>query len=178
MGRWKYLLLVLLVSIPSWPQSQNDPLTDAESEEIREYADRPPDRVKLYLKFIDQRTTTIHQIGRDAKASGQNVRVHTLIEEFTRLVDELQDNLDVYSTTHADIRKVLKEVIETSGKWPAVLQEPPPDKEYDFSRKTALDAAESMNDEAKKMLTEQDKYFAELKAKAKAKEKEGSQPQN
>ena len=126
MGRWKYLLLVLLVSIPS---GRNNPrkilLQTRKREEIREYADRPPDRVKLYLKFIDQRTTAIHQIGHDAKASGQDVRVHTLIEEFTRLVDELQDNLDVYSTTHADIRKVLKEVIETSGKWPTVLQEPP-----------------------------------------------------
>jgi 1,2-phenylacetyl-CoA epoxidase PaaB subunit len=178
MGRWKFSLLIFLVSLPVWAQSQKDPLTDAESEEIREYADRPPDRVKLYLKFIDQRTTAIHQIGHDAKASGQDDRVRTLIEEFTRLVDELQDNLDVYSTTHADIRKVLKEVIETSGKWPTVLQEPPADKVYDFPRKTALDAAESMNDEAKKMLAEQDKYFAELKAKAKAKEKEGTQPPN
>ncbi len=178
MGRWKFSLLIFLVSIPVWAQSQKDPLTDAESEEIREYADRPPDRVKLYLKYIDQRTTAIHQIGHDAKASGQDDRVRSLIEEFTRLVDELQDNLDVYSTTHADVRKVLKEVIEASDKWPALLQEPPPDKVYDFPRKTALDAAESMNDEAKKMLTEQEKYFAELKAKNKAKEKENSQPQN
>jgi hypothetical protein len=175
MGRWKYSLLMLLVSLPVWAQSQKDPLTDAETEEIREYADRPPDRIKLYLKYIDQRTTAIHQIGHDAKTSGQDDRVRALIEEFTRLVDELQDNLDVYSTTHADIRKVLKEVIETSGKWPAVLQEPPADKVYDFPRKTALDAAESMNDEAKKMLAEQDKYFAELKAKNKAKEKENPQ---
>jgi len=178
MGRWKYSLLIFLVSIPLWAQSQKDPLTDAESEEIREYADRPPDRIKLYLKHIEQRTTTIHQIGHDAKAAGQDDRVRTLIEEFTRLVDELQDNLDVYAKTHADIRKVLKEVIETSAKWPGVLQEPPADKVYDFPHKTALDAAESMNDEAKNMLAEQDKYFAEMKAKAKAKEKEGSQPQN
>jgi hypothetical protein len=134
--------------------------------------------VKLYLKYIDQRTTAIQQIGHDAKASGQDDRVRTLIEEFTRLVDELQDNLDVYSTTHADVRKILKEVIEASGKWPAVLKDPPADKVYDFPRKTALDAAESMNDEAKKMLAEQDKYFAELKAKAKAKEKEDSQQQH
>jgi 1,2-phenylacetyl-CoA epoxidase PaaB subunit len=178
MGRWKFSLLIFLVTIPVWAQSQKDPLTEAETEDLREYADRPPERVKLYLKYIDQRITAIHQIAHDADKSGQDDRVRTLIEEFTRLVDEFQDNLDVYSSTHADIRKILKEVIETSGKWPGVLQEPPADKVYDFPRKTALDAAESMNDEAKKMLTEQDKYFAELKAKKKAEEKEGSQPQN
>jgi len=178
MGRWKFSLLIFLVSLPMWTQTQKDPLTETESEDLREYADRPPERVKLYLKYIDQRTTAIHQLGHDANTSGQDDRVRTLIEEFTRLVDELQDNLDVYSTTHADVRKILKEVIEASGKWPAVLHEPPADKVYDFPRKTALDAAESMNDEAKKMLAEQDKYFAELKAKAKAKEKEDSQQQH
>src|SRR5664279_5686598 len=178
MGRWKYLLLIFLVFTPVWAQTQKDPRTEAESEDLREYADQPPVRVKLYLKYIDQRTTEIHQLGHDAKTSGQDDRVRTLIEEFTRLVDELQDNLDVYSTTHSDVRKILKEVIENSGKWTTILQEPPADKVYDFPRKTALDASQSVNEEAKKMLAEQDKYFAELKAKNKAKEKEDSQQQH
>jgi hypothetical protein len=44
-----------------------------------------------------------------------------------------------------------------------VLNEPQPSSEYDFARKTALDAALSTNDQAKKLLKEQDQYFAEHK---------------
>jgi len=164
------MLMLFLAAVPMWPQSQQDPLTDRETEQIREYADRPPERIKLYLKFIEQRTSAIHQLSTDARDRGHGTRLRILIEEFTRLVDELQDNLDVYSKTHADVRKTLKEVIETSGKWPVVLKEAPPDRAYDFSRKTALDAADSANDEARKMLAEQEQYFAELKGKNKKKD--------
>lgn len=161
------MLLFLLAAVPAWPQAQKDPLTDIEAEQIREYADRPPDRLKLYMKFIEQRTSAIRQISADGKDRSHGAKLHSLIEEFTRLADELQDNLDVYSKTHDDVRKVLKEVIEASSKWPTILKQPPPDNAYDFSRKTALDAAASASDEARKMLAEQDRYFAELKAKNK-----------
>src|SRR5664279_6182913 len=98
MLRGTLILLTLLVSVPLWGQKNSkDPLTEAESEEIREVADRPPERIKLYLHFIEQRTTIISQI---AKNPSRGEQLHLLFDEFTSLVDELQDKLDVYSTTH------------------------------------------------------------------------------
>lgn len=136
-----------------------DPLTEREVDQVREYADRPPERVKLYLKFIEQRMERIRQIGasRTPDTSG---RMHNLLEEFTRLVDELQDNLDGYASSHADVRKALKDLIADSAKWPEVLQKIPVDISYDYSLKTAREAAESANEAATKMAAEQEQYFA------------------
>ena len=167
--------LIILATLPVWSQSKNDPLNEDEAEQVREYADRPPERIKLFMKFIDQRITGIRQI---AKEPDRANKLHNLLEEFiTRLVDELQDNLDVYAGTHDDLRKPLKFVIEESSKWLEVLNLPPSDRVYDFSRKTALEAATSANDEAKKMLADQEQYFIELKKKGKDGQKEKVQDQ-
>ena len=166
MFRGTLILLTLLAAVPLWGQKSKDPLTEAETEEIREVADRPPERVKLYLHFIEQRTTVISQI---AKNPSRGEKLHLLFDEFTSLVDELQDNLDVYSTTHADVRKALQDVLDASNKWPAILNAPPADHAYDFTRKTALDAALSATDQAKSILAEQEVYFSKEKVKERKK---------
>jgi F0F1-type ATP synthase membrane subunit b/b' len=86
------------------------------------------------------------------------------MEEFTRLADELQDNLETYSEEHADMRKTLKELVDHTAKWKTSLQEPKASADYDFARKTALDTADSTTELAQKMLDEQEKYFASHKA--------------
>ncbi len=160
------LLLAMGAAFHSAPaQQQNkDPLTDDQVEQVRDAADRPAERVKLYTKFIEQRTSEIHKQATSRLPSQHpEVELHNLLQEFTRLADELQDNLDSYADEHADMRKPLKELIEHSSKWPAVLNEPQASSQYDFARKTALDAAISTNDLAKKLLKEQEEYFAEHK---------------
>jgi hypothetical protein len=171
MRRWSLIVLLLLFAAPMWAQGSKDPLTEAEAEQIRDVADQPPERIKLYMKFIEQRTSVISQIARNPS---RGATLHTLLDEFTRLADELQDNLDVYSTTHADIRKALKDVVDTSSKWPAILNLPAPDHAYDFSRKTALDAAISTSDQAKSILAEQEVYFSKEKVKERKKAAENS----
>jgi prefoldin subunit 5 len=96
------------------------------------------------------------------------------IEEFTRLADELQDNLDTYDQQHADIRKALKELVPQSEKWQPVLNQPGPDPGYDFVRKTAVEAAKSVSDQTKELQKDQEKYFAEHKDQA---GKNGTGPQ-
>ena len=158
---------VVLAGVHAGAQSQKDPLTEDEVDQIREYADRPPDRVKLYMKFIEQRITAIKQMTGDPLVQNKPAKLRALMEEFTRLADELQDNLDNYEDTHEDVRKPLKDLIANSGKWPDTLNLPPPGRSYDFSRKTALEAAHSANEQATKLLDDLTKYFAEQKKKAK-----------
>jgi hypothetical protein len=78
----------------------------------------------------------------------------------------LQDNLDTFDSAHADIRKGLKDLVPAAAKWPDTLNQASPDRTYDFSRKTALDAAQSTSDEAKELFEGQKKYFAEHKDEA------------
>jgi chromosome segregation ATPase len=147
-------------------QSQKDPLNEDEIDQIREFGDRPNERVKLYAKYIEQRVTAIKELSTDKKAQNRSAELRAKIEEFTRLVDELQDNLDTYDGQHADIRKALKDLVPESEKWEPALHLPPSDTNYEFARKTAIEAAQSISDQAKTLQKDQEKYFAEHKDQA------------
>jgi exonuclease VII large subunit len=155
-------------------QSQKDPLNDDEVDQVREFGDRPNERIKLFAKFIEQRITAIRQLSTDKHAENRAAELRAKIEEFTRLSDELQDNLDTYDQQHADIRKALKELVPQSDKWEAALNLPGPDPNYDFARKTAVEAAKSVNEQMKDLQKDQEKYFAEHKDQA---GKNGTGPQ-
>jgi hypothetical protein len=143
--------------------AQSAPLTDQQVDKLRESAIDPDEKVKLYLGFIEDRTNEIHRLNAASKAQSQDARIHNLYEEFTQLSDELEDNLDSFDQQHADMRKTLKTVVEDSEKWLAVLNEPKADTEDDFVRKAALAAVESVHDDCKQMLEDQEKYFAQKK---------------
>lgn len=144
-------------------QNQNDPLTEDEIQQIRDNAINPNERIKLYVKFIGQRLDGIRQLVADPKSQNRNAQIRDKLEEFTRLCDELQDNLDTYDSAHADIRKSLKDLVAATAKWPDALNAAPADPSYDFSHKTALEAAQSATDQAKQLSDEQEKYFQEHK---------------
>ena len=141
-------------------QQSKDPLTADQEEQVRKVADQPNDRVKLYIKFIEQRTEDIQKTVHHPATQHPGVDIHNSLQEFTRLVDELQDNLDAYDESHTDIRKSLPFLLEHSTKWSGVLQEPPPSEEYDFPRKTAMEAVDSLKDAAGSLLKSQQAYFA------------------
>jgi hypothetical protein len=148
-------------------QTKHAPLSDADTEELREYADRPPERVKLYLKFIDERIRGIESLVAITRGvpADRPAQLHNLMDEFTRLVDELQDNLDAYADHHDDIRKALNRVLEADSHWQEALKSLPPNPSYDFVQKTAIEAAASMQDASTKMIAEQEQYFKDKKKK-------------
>ena len=156
------LLIICLAatfSLRLHAQDQNDPLTEEEVQQVRDNAARPNDRIKLYMKFIQQRLDEIKKAAAETDPKTRRVDLRDKFEEFTRLCDELQDNLDTYDSEHADIRKALKELIEATGKWRDGLDAAPQDPSYDFPQKTALEAAKSAADEAKQLADEQEIYF-------------------
>ncbi|HEX5235470.1 MAG TPA: hypothetical protein VFW25_09080 [Silvibacterium sp.] len=167
----KILALILLTSpifcaAPLQAQRHKDPLSDSESDQIAELRDQPDARIKLYQKFLQQRIDEIKAIGPSPSADDRKADLRNKYEEFTRICDELQDNLDTFDEAHADMRKALKDLVPAAAKWPEILSQAAPDRTYDFSRKTALDAAQSTSDEAKQLYESQKKYFAEHKDEA------------
>jgi hypothetical protein len=165
-------VLMLLAAVPAFAQSKKDPLTDQQIEDVREAGDQPLQRIKLFVGYVDERAKGIHTINADPIAQNKGVRLHNLMEEFTRLSDELQDNMDNFDQQHADLRKVLKEIVDKTGEWGTILNEPKPSPQYDFSRKTAIDANQSAHETAVQMLADETKYFIEEKKKEKEQEKE------
>jgi hypothetical protein len=157
------LLLAVLVTLGCaarlHAQDRNDPLTEDEVNQIRDNKIHPDERIKLYTKFMGERLDAVRQLVANRQAPDRKAEIRAKLEEFTNLCDELQDNLETYDAAHADIRKSLKELVVASGKWPDTLHAVPADPMYEFSQKTALDAAQSAADEARQLTTAQDVYF-------------------
>jgi hypothetical protein len=163
---------LLLAATPGFAQSKKDPLTDKQIEEVREAGVDPLIRIKLFVGYIDERAKDIHSINADPIAQNKSLRLHNLFDEFTRLSDDLQDNMDQYDQQHADLRKSLKEVVDKTTEWAKILNEPKPSEQYDFLRKTAIDSNQTAHESATQMLADEDKYFIELKKEQKEQEKE------
>jgi ABC-type transporter Mla subunit MlaD len=162
--------MVLAIS-PLFAQSKKDPLTEQQIEDVREAGDQPLQRIKLFVGYVEERANAIHSLSTEAGAQNRTARMHNLLDEFTRLSDDLEDNMDNFNDQHADLRKVLKEIVDKSGQWGTVLNQPPPSNQYDFVRKSALESNQSVHDAAVQMLADQEKYFAEKKKEEKAAEK-------
>ena len=147
-------------------QKPRDPLSNTQVDQVRDLGDHPVDRLKLFLKFVNERAAAIKELTPDSKENNRPAELRARYEEFTRLADELSDNVETYDSDHADIRKALRMIVDSSGKWPAILKAPPPDGTYDFARKTALDAAQSSSEQAQKLLASEETYFAAHKDEA------------
>jgi hypothetical protein len=166
---------IMLAALPLSAQSRKDPLTEQQIEDVREAGDQPLVRIKLFVGYVEERTKEIHSLNTDPGAQNKTVRLHNLFEEFTRLSDDLEDNMDNFNEEHADLRKVLKEIVVKSSQWTTVLNEPSPSTQYDFVRKTALESNQSVHDAATQMVTDEEKYFAEKKKQEKEQEKQDQQ---
>lgn len=161
----------LFVAHSARGQHSKDPLTANQEEQVRAVADQPNERVKLYIKFIEERTDAIHHAVLRPAMQHPGIVIRDHLEDFTRLLDELQDNLDAYDESHSDIRKSLKFLLEHAAKWPAILEEPTGSPDYDFARKTAQDAVASTTQGATALLRSQEEYFSKHKAEKETKKK-------
>jgi ABC-type transporter Mla subunit MlaD len=162
---------MVLAITPLFAQSKKDPLTEQQIEDVREAGDQPLQRIKLFVGYVEERVNGIHSLTTEVGAQNRAVRMHNLLDEFTRLSDDLEDNMDNFNDQHEDLRKVLKEIVDKSGQWGTVLNQPPPSSQYDFVRKTALESNQSVHEAAVQMLADEEKYFIEKKKEEKAAEK-------
>lgn len=158
------LAILFLLYLPiGHAQRSKDPLTPTEEEQVREVADQPNERVKLFMKFIEDRTAAIHRAVVRPETQHPGAEIHDQLDAFTSLVDELQDNLDAYDDAHSDVRKSLKSLLEHVSKWKTVLDEPPGSPEYDFVRKSAQDSVDTLTQSATELLKSQEEYFSKHK---------------
>jgi len=132
----KIVFLLLLLALPAAARKR-DPLTEAEADQLREVAMEPYRRIKLMIKFTEARLVAIDQVRVDPKlAADRGKQIHDLLEDFTSLIDEINDNLDQYEGRALDkdqvkqYHKGLKELIEA-------------DERFDLRLRTLQSAAET-----------------------------------
>jgi hypothetical protein len=164
------ILLVISAALAltaSLGAQQRDPLSDVESDQLREVAQEPEKRLKLLIKFTGERLDTVEAMLGDDKAKARGQRVHDALQDFRELVDELDDNIDDYSDKQADMRKVLGEIIgaeESFSRRLKAIQDRASDpklaeeaKSYSFVLQDAMEAVNLSLDDAKKTLDDESK---------------------
>jgi hypothetical protein len=158
--RHALILLTLALAAPLYAQRPEASLTEGEIEQIRESAYVANDRVLVFVKLIDARVKTLQDLYAKPRRPGREQDTHDLLEQFTALADELNDNLDDYGPRHRDIRKALPKLVEATERWATAIKTPPDNESYNVQRKLALETIHDLRDEATQMIDEQKAWFA------------------
>jgi predicted nucleic acid-binding Zn-ribbon protein len=154
------ILLCLFLTAPVAAQKeQRNPLTDEQAQQIAEAGIDPVARVNLYVKFLNERSDTIKDLIKRAKSPSRARRIDDELQDFTALMDELGDNLDVFSERKADIRRSLKGLNESLQRWQGVLHELPSEPVFELSLKEAVDSVGDLADQTKQLTADQEAYF-------------------
>lgn len=155
------LLLALFVLSPLLrAQHAEEALSDAEVEQLREAAYVPSDRVAIFIQFLDTRAKRLQEIVSKPRRPGREEDVHDLLEQFTAITDELNDNLDDYGPRHADLRKQLPKLLQATDRWSTALRTPSDNDVYNVSRSLALEGVRDVHDETTRLIDDQRTWFA------------------
>lgn len=163
--------------LPAAASTPRDPLTEEETDQLREAAQDPPLKLKLFLKFAQERLASAEALRFDPKAGPDRGRqIHDLLEDFGNLVDEIGNNLDAYAARKEDLRKPLAEVIAAANDFSARLREfkaaaaasPAAAKQardYSFALEDAADSVTAGLQNAEELLAEQKELFKKQEKK-------------
>ncbi len=165
------LCLICFLARPGLTQTRDrDPLNDKEIDQMREVADYPDKRLELMISFVRARMASIDQLRTNASsAKDRPMQIHDLLQDCSSLMDEIDDNVDMYASHKTDMRKGLKLLIEADSEWALKLrslkeQSPPEELEqYSFVLSNARDAINDSADAARKELQEQNDLAKEKK---------------
>jgi hypothetical protein len=157
--RLSFALLVFTLAPSLHAQRTDTALSEGEIEQLREAAYVPNDRVLVFIKLLDTRNKTIQDLFAHPRKPGREQDTHDLMEEFTAIADELNDNLDDYGPRHRDIRKSLPKLLDATERWSSNLKSPPDNETYNVSRRLALEAVRDLHEQAAQLIEEQKAWF-------------------
>jgi hypothetical protein len=161
------LLVVLALTtatLTAAAQRRRDPLTQSEIDQIRDTSWEPKQRLPLYIQFARARLVKLEQVRSDPKAKDRAQQTHDLLDDFQRLYDELNDNIDTYVDRKDDIRKPLKIIIDADTEFQAKLRAlkdaaavPAHEaQQYEFVLTNAIETVDSATDDHRKLLADQE----------------------
>lgn len=157
-------IAALLLFPSAEAQKHRDPLTGPEIDKIRDASWEPQQRLALYVQFARDRLTKLEQMRSDPKTTDRPQQTHDLLDDFSLLYDELNDNIDTYVDRRDDIRKPLRQIIAADTEFQAKLLalkdaagvKPAEYRQYEFVLTTAMDTIKSSVDDHRKLLADQE----------------------
>jgi hypothetical protein len=163
-GKFVCLGFAVLLCSTARADRHRDPLTQPEVDQLRDTAQEPDMRLKLYIKFARARLEAIEQVRSDPKVTDRAGQTHDRLQDFLDVYDELNDNVDTFADRKADLRKALKNVIDADTEFQAKLQAlkssatvtPAETQPYNFLLNNAVETVEASAQDHRQLLAEQE----------------------
>jgi hypothetical protein len=162
-----FLSIALLLALSAFAQRRRDPLNSNETDQLREAKQEPDKRLKLYVQFAKARMETIEHLRTDPRfAADRGPQIHDLLEDLGNIVEEMDDNVDMYTEGKWDIRKAMKEVIQADTEFQLKLRQLKESAEsdpasgaelkenYEFALQDTTEAVNASLDSARKTMDE------------------------
>ena len=159
-----FALIACFLALGAHAQSRREPLNPVEIDKLRDAAQEPSQRVKLYIEFARARLVALEQMRSDPKVTDRGQQTHDKLQNFLDVYDELNDNIDTFVQRNADLRKPLKEVIEADTEFQAKLRalksapnvSPAEAQQYQFLLASVVDTVDGTSQDHRQLLTEQE----------------------
>src|SRR5580704_17950220 len=159
-----HVMLAMLMLTTVWAQRRRDPLNPLEQDQLRDAAQEPSERLKLYIQFDRTRLTSLEQTRADPKVTDRAQQTRDLLQDFLDVYDELNDNLDTFVERKADLRKPLKTLIEADNEFQARLRalkssadsNKDEARQYDFLLTSVLETIDTSVQDHRQLLSEQE----------------------
>jgi hypothetical protein len=162
--KWTLVAIAsLLFVIPATAQKHSDPLNQLEIDQLRDTAQDPLERLKLYVGFARARLQALDQARSDPKVTDRGAETHDRLQDFLDIFDELNDNVDTFADRKEDLRKALKVVIEGDSEFQSKLRalkdaagvRPAELKAYGFLLTNAIETVDSSIEDHRQLLDAQ-----------------------
>ncbi len=149
-----------------------DPLTEQEANQLRETAAEPDKRMALLAEFATARMAKVDEAKTSKPARARAQKIHDALDEFSRVMDEIDDNIDDYESRKMDMRKGLAKLIEADTIFQAKLAElqsagDESAAEYRFVLEDSMDVVTGQLKLAQNVLQEQERRAEEEKERKK-----------
>lgn len=175
------VLLLVAFTLPGMAQRRHDPLNEKEIDGLRDTAQEPAKRIKLMIGYANARMEMIEHMRTDRNLAGENGSgIRKLLDDVANLVDEIDDNLDMYNQRTEDLRKPLKSIIEMDSDFQLKLRTIKESssaaelRNFGIELENAMDSVNESADSARAMLADQ--VSKRGKAKERKDDKEDSKP--
>ena len=170
MSRLRCAVLLLACAMPI--AAQRDFLAVEESDQIRE-AQEPNERLKLYVKFAEQRLALLGQLFATQKP-GRSALIHETLEDFTKIVEAIDTVADDALKRQLDVQPSMKMVADSEKKMLETLQkldgiQAKDRQRFEFALKQAIETTRDSMEMSLEDLTERK---AEVAAKDQRERKE------
>lgn len=162
--RMAAVFLPLALALTAGAQHRRDPLNPNEADQLRDAAQEPAARLKLYIEFARTRLASLEQMRTDPKITDRAKQTHDRLQDFLDVYDEMNDNIDTFVERKSDLRKPLKAVIDADTEFQARLRalknsldaKKEEASQYDFILTNLMETVDSSIQDHRQLLKEQE----------------------